>query len=83
MHSRVMTWQPNYLSDALPPPSKNRDESEHKQVELDQIEHRCEQVKLFSFHVILVIFNIFGFIENKGTSSKLLILCVVILNKCR
>jgi len=33
---------------------------------------------------ILVIFNIFDFIENKRTSSKLLIyICVVTLNKCK
>ncbi len=33
-HSRMMTWQPHYLSDALPPPPKGRDESKHTQVEL-------------------------------------------------
>ncbi len=32
---------------------------------------------LFSFK------HIFGVIENKRTSSKLLILCVVIFNKCK
>jgi len=34
MQARVMTWQPQCLSDALPPPQKGRDESEHTQVEL-------------------------------------------------
>jgi len=28
MHSRVMTWQPNYSGHALPPPSKSSDVSE-------------------------------------------------------
>jgi hypothetical protein len=85
MHPRVMMWQPHCLGDALPHPSKGGDESDHIQVELVYKEHSCEQVesKLFSFHVILVIFNIVGFIENKRTSCKLLILCVVILNKCK
>jgi hypothetical protein len=34
IQARVMTWQPQCLSDALPPPQKGRDESEHTQVEL-------------------------------------------------
>jgi len=47
-------------------------------------EHSYEQVELraiLSFFAILVIFKYFGFIENKRTSIKLLILCVVILNQ--
>ena len=39
--------------------------------------------KLFSLYAILVIFNITGFIEIKRTSSELLILCVIILKKCK
>ena len=34
MHSRVMTWQPHCSGDALPPPLKGGDESEHTQMEL-------------------------------------------------
>jgi hypothetical protein len=55
--------------------------SEDTQVELALAEHCCEQVELkaiLSFAVICY-FKHFGFIENKRTSFKLLILCVVIL----
>jgi hypothetical protein len=82
MHSRVMMWQPHCLGDALPPHLKGRDVSEHTQVELFYSEHSCGQVefKAILSQVIFVIFNIFGFIENKR-SSKLFILCVVILEQ--
>jgi len=81
MHSRVMTWQPHYSNHALSPPPKGRDVSEDTQVELVYSWHSCEQVELrailsFSYSCY---FQQFGFIENKRTSSKLLILCVVIL----
>ncbi len=85
MYSRVMTWQPHCLSDALSLLPKGRYESEHTQVELVWNEHAVnrQNSKLFSFQVILVIFISYDFIENKRTSSKLLILCVVIFNKCK
>jgi len=34
MHFGVMTWQPHCSGDALPPPLKGVDESEHTQMEL-------------------------------------------------
>jgi len=52
--------------------------SEDTQVELVLAEHSYEQVEL---RAILVIFKHSGFIENKRTSFKLLILCVIILNR--
>ncbi len=57
--------------------------SEHTQVELVYSEHNCEQVefKTILSYSILVIFNIFGFIETKRTSSKPVILCVIILKQ--
>jgi len=64
-----MMWQPHHSGHALPPPPKGMDGSEDTQVEL---EHSCEQVKL---RAILVIFNIFGFIENKRSSSTYLVCC--------
>jgi hypothetical protein len=72
-----MTWQPHCSGDALPPPQIGRwSES--------RMTGRGEQLGFnASFRVILVFFNIFDFIENKRTSSKLLIFFVVILNKCK
>jgi len=81
--SRVMTWQPHYSGHALPPPPKGRDVSEDTQVELVYFEHWGEQVE---FKAILFLchscyFQPFDFIKNKRTSSKLLFLCIVILNQ--
>jgi len=78
----VTTWQPHHSGHALPPPPKGRDVSEDTQVEIVYSEHSYEQVELraiLSLLAFLVIFNIFGPIENKIISSKLLILCVVIV----
>ena len=75
-------WQAHVSGHAPSTPPTGRDESEDTQVELVLLKHCFEQVELkviLSF-AVLGIFNIFGFIENKRTSSKLLILCVIILN---
>ncbi len=83
VYARVMKWHPHYSGHALPPPLKGSDVSEDTQVELVYSEHSWGQVepKAILFYAILVIFNIFDFIENKRTSFKLLILCVVILKQ--
>ncbi len=78
-----MTWQAHDSGHAPSPPPTGRDESEDTQVELVLSEHCYEQVELIailSFDCTLLFSTYFGFIENKRTSSKLLILCVVILN---
>ncbi len=65
-----------------PTPPKGRDVSEDTQVELVYSEHSWGQVEpkaISLLYAIFVIFNIFGFIEIKRKSFKLLILCVVIL----
>jgi len=70
-----MTWQPHRSGQALQPLPKDT------QVELVLIEHSCEQEELraiLSF-CYSCYFQRFGFIENKRTSLKLPILCVVIL----
>jgi len=74
-----MKWQAHDTGHAPSPPPAGRDESEDTQVELVLSEHCDEQVELIAISLLtaLVIFNIFGFIENKRTSSKLLILCVI------
>jgi len=83
MHSRVMTWQTQYLGHALSHPPTGRDVSEDTQVELVLAEHSYEEVELraiISF-CYSCYFQHFGFIENKRRSFKPLILCVVILNQ--
>jgi len=74
-----MTWQAHDSGHALSPPPTGRDESEDTQVELVLSEHCYEQVELIailSFDYLLFSTS-FGLIENKRTSSKLLILCVI------
>jgi len=82
MHSRVMMWQTHDSGHAPSPPPTGRDESEDTQVELVLSEHSYEQAELI---VILSFcytcyFQHSGLIENKRTSFKLHILCVIILN---
>jgi hypothetical protein len=77
-----MTWQAHDTGHAPSPPLTGRDEGEDTQVELVLLEHSFEQVELTAilFLTVLDIFNILASIENKRTSLKLLILCVIILN---
>jgi len=83
MHSRAMTWQTHYSGHALSPPPTGRDVSEDTQVKLVLAEHSYEQVELraiLSF-CYSCYFQHSGLYENKRTSFKLLILCVIILNQ--
>jgi len=78
-----MTWQTHYSGHALSPPPTGRDVSEGTQVELVLAEHSYEQVELraiLSF-CYSCYFQHSGLYENKRTSLKLLILCVIILNQ--
>jgi hypothetical protein len=79
-----MTWQAHVTGHAPLPPPTGRDKGEDTQVELVLLEHSFEHhllAAILSFLTVLVIFNILASIENKRTSSKLLIICVIILNR--
>ncbi len=76
-------WQTHYSGHALSPPPTGRDVSEDTQVELVLAEHSYEQVELraiLSF-CYSCYFQHSGLYENKRTSFKPLILCVIILNQ--
>jgi len=77
-----MMWQTNYSGHALSPPLTGRDVSEDTKVEFVLADHSYDQVELkaiLSF-CYSCYFQHSGFIENKRTSLKLIILCVIILN---
>jgi len=65
-----MMWQAHGTGHAPSPPPTGRDESEDTKVELVLSEQSYEQVELvvtLSLFAVLIIFNIFGFLENKRT----------------
>jgi len=54
-----MKWQPHCLGDALPPPPRGGDESDHTQAELVQKKDSCEKVefKAILFFMLFLSFS--------------------------